>query len=134
MKSNTVINSKELMLLCIIRNNIVRAKNLKIFVWTIRHGFYVHDKLRDLPVFYEGNDLKLMKDNFCKEANEKIPVQESIFRNFIVNEANFVSLSDKDEDMSWYGPFMDEATYDGDFELEIELSSREKQIINQYCN
>ena len=91
-------------------------------------------KLRDLPVFYEGNDLKLMKDNFCKEANEKIPVQESIFRNFIVNEANFVSLSDKDEDMSWYGPFMDEVTYDGDFELEIELSSREKQIINQYCN
>jgi len=126
MKSERIINAKELLLLCVLRGKSVFAKNLSVYDWTIKHYSFVQE-----------NSKKILKSkkSLEKEAKEKFEVKEPEFRNFVARYGDFLTLSDLQGDMSWYleGSYGKEFSYKGDFELSIFLSEEERAVLEIYC-
>ncbi len=137
MNESKSINANQLFLLCSMRDRaIVKAKNTDEYSWTVRHWSYVQHLLVDLEysVAYDKSKRDEFEKKFQKEAEEKFPIQKSEFRSFTLRVDDFVTLTDFNEDLSWYSPFLaEEWAYKGNFLLEKPLSQKEALILRVYC-
>lgn len=123
------INAKQLFLLCALRKGKVRAKNLEVYSWTIRHDHELIEKanmiLKDKTKVY-----KEVMDSVREELKDKFPIQDSCFRNFIVYDGQMgCDLTDYEEDMAWYSDTGHGWAYGGMFEIEQPLSRREEYFL-----
>ncbi|MFA6515196.1 MAG: hypothetical protein WCT42_02945 [Candidatus Paceibacterota bacterium] len=131
---NTV-NARELFLLCALRNGIVKAKNLSVYDWTLRHFWFVQEMVLELK---KGESLKVVQNLATDKARLEVPSQQVKERNFYIREGDFSTLCDYDEDLSWYqpstsvSPSISDWEYKGNFELSIPLTEKEKHILTYY--
>lgn len=134
MEKNT-INSHQLLLLCALRaGQPVVAKNLEVHKWTYYH---YNELIRvNLTELTEGSKQKIIEN-----ISEKFPVMEIKERNFIAHELHDLgqwTLSDHDEDMSWYQPngtpIIKSWKYEGLFELKKPLTEKEQYFLKQYAS
>lgn len=135
MEEFKILNPKQILLLCVIRKGIVRAKNLAQYDWTFPHWAYVQHKLIELPKDIKSEERSVEEDKFKIEAVKKFPSQLSCMRNFYARFGDFISLADQDGDLSWHSPyFAEEPQYKENFELEVGLNEKEIAIIRAYCS
>ncbi len=123
------INAKQLFLLCALRHKSVRAKNLEVYSWTIRHS-HEHIERANKALEDKSRTYKEVMATIKEEIKDKFPVHESRFRNFIVYDGQMgCDLTDQDEDMAWYSNCSHGWDYSGMFEIEQSLSRREQDFL-----
>lgn len=130
---NTV-NAHQLLLLCALRRTSVLATNLEKHVWTYRHyNKLSHTNLSDIT--------ERSKQEVIENISKMFPVMEIKERRFIAYELPNLdewTLSDQDEDMSWYQPngtpIIKSWKYEGLFELSYPLTEKEEYFLKYYAS
>lgn len=131
---NKIVNSHQLLLLCALRRGAVAAKNLEVYTWTFRH--YNQLIRTNLMQITEASKQKVIEN-----ISKKFPVMEIRFRDFVAHELRDLgefSLSDYEEDLSWYQPngmpVIKSWKYEGNFELREPLTEKEMYFLKQYAS
>ena len=128
------INAKQLFLLCALRVNPVRAKNLASYFWTMeQHTSYCSIFNKELREKFPNRDhtqkdYENLRIDVVKRVRKDLPeVQEPKFREFIAYSGQMgYDLTDRGEDMAWYSGSSRGWGYDGMFEIEHPLSKKEE--------
>ncbi|MEI6353071.1 MAG: hypothetical protein WCO35_04020 [Candidatus Nomurabacteria bacterium] len=128
------ITSKQLLLLCELRKKPIIATNLKDYNWTYRHyDCLIRKKLLHLT----EDETKKEIENISKEF-PIMEIKERIFISYELPNLDQWSLSDKEEDMSWYQPngypAIKDWRYDGLFKLKEQMTERENYFLKQYAS
>lgn len=137
MERPNIFSVRELFILCALRNGIVEARNLEEYPWTWRHYRSVQHKMIDLYSYYNKKEREEKEKQFNEDAKKDFPVLESKLRTFILQETDFgFSLSDREEDLSWYHPparaliDIDNWAYKGTFSLSVPLTKKEEYVLD----
>jgi hypothetical protein len=130
-----ILNPGQLLVLCILRGQLVAARNIDNYEWTIRHESYFNETcIRPSSFTAISEERKAMnevKEKIRQVAKDEFPAQEPKMRNFYSRWDGYsYSLADRDEDMSWWdNTLFDNWHYKGKFELKETLSEKEKYIL-----
>ena len=129
-----MVNAHQLLLLCALRKVAVDATNLQVHEWTYRH--YNEFTRTNLSGLTEASKQKVLEN-----ISKKFPAMEIQKRNFIAHELKNLgewTLSDQDEDMSWYQPngtpIIKSWKYEGLFELSFPLTEKEEYFLKYYAS
>jgi hypothetical protein len=132
MKEDSLINAKELFLLCTLRG-IVSAKNVFPYDWTLNHYSYVQDRLANLS---DSDDKSSKEEALIQEAKEKFSIQETKKRDFFLLETDIYFTLCDETGIPWYQPPIDklvEWAYSGTFILSEKITRKERFIIRSFC-
>lgn len=140
MEIKTLINSRELFLLCALRKGGVYAKNMEKYEWTFRHFSYFQSELRKFHERTKSDNLK-KEDYETSVSTLKIKARNQYpsivkMRLFTHHDTDFgLVLNEHEEDMTWYGPQFEneEWVYKGEFILQEPLTEKEEFILKHYC-
>lgn len=128
------VTAHKLLLLCAMRDTLVLAKNLEEHVWTYRH--YSELIRTNISGITEESNQKVIEN-----ISGKFPVMEIKERRFTAYELPNLgewTLSDADEDMSWYQPngtpIIKSWKYEGLFELTFPLTEKEFFFLKYYAS